>query len=286
MQRNTVYVGLGGGSVLQLANREHSQIMSYIIDTPDGKTVVIDGGWSNEKYMGLDAQEIYRLLSERGKRVDLWLITHAHTDHFGALRFLLKTQKPFDLDIRDLRFDFPPVQWLETVETGYYACPVADFLQLVQEAKIPVTPLKRGDRISVGGITVEVLCDASTYQKYRSINDTTSVLRVSFPKRDLLFLGDIGAERARDLLSECPHSKLRCDIVQMAHHGQGGADRAFYEVVQPKVCLYTAPDWLWDNDAGNGFNTGQWKTLLTRQWMEELGAQISLPLAYGDYLLK
>lgn len=285
MQLNTVYVGFGGGSVLQLANREHQQTMSYIIDTPDGKTVVIDGG-HGEKYMGLEAQDMYRMLSERGKQVDLWLITHAHTDHFGALRFLLKTQKPFDLDICDLRFDFPPIQWLETVENGSYACPVADFLQLVQEANIPVTPLKRGDIISVGGITVEVLCDASTYKKYRSINDTTSVLRVSFPKRDLLFLGDIGAERARDLLNECPHGKLRCDIVQMAHHGQGGADRAFYEVVQPKVCLYTAPDWLWDNDAGGGFNTGPWKTMLTRQWMEELGAQISLPLAYGDYLLK
>ena len=286
MQRNKVYVGLGGGSVLQLANREHSQIMTYIIDTPDGKTVVIDGGWNKEKYLGLDAQEIYRLLFQRGKKVDLWLITHAHTDHFGALRYLLKNQKPFDLDIRDLRFDFPPMQWLETVENGTFAPPTADFLQLVQEAKIPVTALKRGDIISIGGIAIEVLCDAANYQKYSSINDTTSVLRVSFPKRDVLFLGDIGAKRARDLLNECPHEKLRCDIVQMAHHGQGGADRAFYEVVQPKVCLYTAPDWLWDNDAGDGFNTGPWKTLITRQWMEELGAQISLPLAYGDYLLK
>jgi beta-lactamase superfamily II metal-dependent hydrolase len=285
MHCNTVYVGLGGGSVLQLANREHQQTMSYIIDTPDGKTVVIDGGWG-EKYLGLEAQDMYHMLSECGKRVDLWLITHAHPDHFGALRFLLKSQKPFDLDIRDLRFDFPPVQWLKTVENGSYACPVADFLQLVQEASIPVTPLKRGDLISVGDIRVEVLCDAGTYQKYHSINDTSSVLRLSFPKRDLLFLGDIGAERARDLLNECPHDKLRCDIVQMAHHGQGGADRAFYQVVQPKICLYTAPDWLWDNDAGDGFNTGPWQTLLTRQWMEELGAQISLPLAYGDYLLK
>jgi len=285
MQRNTVYAGLGGGSVLQLANREHQQTMSYIIDTPDGKTVVIDGGWG-EKYFGLEAQDMYRMLSERGKTVDLWLITHAHTDHFGALRFLLKNQKPFDLDIRDLRFDFPPTQWLETVEKGLYAPPVADFLQLVQDAKIPTTVLKCGDVISVGGLTIEVLCDARNYQKYHSINDTTCVLRVSFPKRDVLFLGDIGAERARDLLNECPHEKLRCDIVQLAHHGQGGADRPFYEVVQPKICLYTAPDWLWDNDAGNGFDTGPWKTLVTRQWMEELGAQVSLPLAYGDYLLK
>ena len=44
MQQNTVYVGLGGGCLWQLANREHPQTMSYILDTPDGKTIVIDGG--------------------------------------------------------------------------------------------------------------------------------------------------------------------------------------------------------------------------------------------------
>ena len=111
MQLNTVFVGLGGGSVLQLANREHPQTMSYIIDTPDGKTIVIDGGWYGERYEGLEAQDTYRLLCERGKKVDLWLITHAHIDHFGCLQYLLKNVQPFDLKIADLRFDFPPLEW-------------------------------------------------------------------------------------------------------------------------------------------------------------------------------
>ncbi len=286
MQQNTVYVGLGGGSVLQLANREHPQTMSYIIDTPDGKTVVIDGGWYGERYQGLEAQDTYKLLAERGKRVDLWLITHAHKDHFGCLQYLLKTVQPFDLDIRDLRFDFPPMDWLKTAENGGSFADVTDFLQRVEGAALPVTPLRQGDVITCGGITIDVLSDARNYAKYPSINDTTCALRVHFPKRDVLFLGDLGQERAANLLHECAHEKLRCDIVQMAHHGQNGADRAFYEVVQPKVCLYTAPDWLWDNDAGEGFNTGPWQTVVTRGWMEELGVQVSLPHAYGDYLLK
>lgn len=286
MQTNTVYLGLGGGSLLQLANREHPQTMSYILDTPDGKTIVIDGGWYGERYEGLEAQDMYRLLSERGKRVDLWLITHAHIDHFGALRYLLKNVQPFDLDIRDLRFDFPPTEWIQGVENGSSFEPVCDFLSRVADAKIPVTKLTAGDVIGVGGITIEVLCDARNYAKYNSINDTSCALRVHFPKRDVLFLGDLGQERAANLLHECAHEKLRCDIVQMAHHGQNGADRAFYEVVQPKICLYTAPNWLWDNNAGNGFNTGPWKTVVTRGWMEELGVQVSLPHAYGDYLLK
>lgn len=286
MQMNTVHLGLGGGSVLQLANREHPQTMSYILETPDGQTIVIDGGWYGERYQGFEAQDMYRILSERGKRVDLWLITHAHKDHFGALQYLLRTVQPFDLDIRDLRFDFPPMEWIQTVENGSSFADVTDFLNRAADTRLPVTKLCEGDVITVGGLTIEVLCDARDYAKYNSINDTSCVLRVSFPKRDVLFLGDLGQERAHNLLGECSHEKLRCDIVQMAHHGQNGADRAFYKVVQPKICLYTAPDWLWDNNAGDGFNTGPWKTVVTRGWMEELGVQASLPHAYGDYLLK
>ena len=286
MQLNTVYVGLGGGSLLQLANREHPQTMSYILDTPDGKTIVIDGGWYGEPYEGFEAQDTYRLLAERGKRVDLWLITHAHIDHFGALQYLLRNVQPFDLDIRDLRFDFPPMEWIETVENGGSVLPVTDFLNRVAAANLPVTKLCRGDLITCGGVTIEVLCDARDHAKYHSINDTSCVLRVKFPKRDLLFLGDLGPERADDLLNECPHDKLRCDIVQMAHHGQGGAKRAFYEVVQPKVCLYTAPDWLWDNNDGGGKGSGPWATLETRKWMDELGAVASCPIAFGDYIFE
>ena len=72
--------------------------------------------------------------------------------------------------------------------------------------------------------------------------------------------------------------------MQMAHHGQDGVDRDFYNIVKPKICLYTAPLWLWDNNSGGGKGSGPWKTLETRRWMEELGAEQSCPNAFGDYL--
>ena len=109
-------------------------------------------------------------------------------------------------------------------------------------------------------------------------------IAVYFPKRKVLFLGDLDVEGGKNLLSVCPHEKLRQDIVQMAHHGQNGADKEFYTHVMPKICLYCAPDWLWENDNGGGRDSGPWKTLETRAWMEELGALASFPHAYGDYL--
>jgi hypothetical protein len=58
----------------------------------------------------------------------------------------------------------------------------------------------------------------------------------------------------------------------MAHHGQNGVDRAFYEAVSPRGCLWCAPAWLYNNDIGKGYNTHVWRTVEVRGWMEEIGA--------------
>ena len=42
--RNTVQLGLGGGTLFQAANRSHIQSMMYMIETPKKKTVFIDSG--------------------------------------------------------------------------------------------------------------------------------------------------------------------------------------------------------------------------------------------------
>lgn len=60
---------------------------------------------------------------------------------------------------------------------------------------------------------------------------------------------------------------------QMSHHGHSGVSEAFYRPVAPKICLDTAPDWLWDNDQGDGLGSGPWKTMVTRGWMEKPGIE-------------
>ena len=116
------------------------------------------------------------------------------------------------------------------------------------------------------------------------MNDSSIAIIAHFPRRDVLFLSDLEPAGGCDLISQCGEKKLRCDIVQMAHHGQNALQNDFYKLVQPKICLYTAPDWLWDNDPGTGFDTGIWKTVETRSWMRQLGVQASFPIAFGDYL--
>ena len=66
---------------------------------------------------------------------------------------------------------------------------------------------------------------------------------------------------------------LYADYTQLAHHGQSGVSKEFYQYIKPEVCLWATPEWLWNNDKGNGFDTGPWATVETRRWMQELGAK-------------
>jgi beta-lactamase superfamily II metal-dependent hydrolase len=270
-------VDLGGGSVLQYANRDPYQMMGYLLKTPEGKTVMIDGG----RWEGADAAYLHELILKEGGRVDLWLITHAHDDHFSALSCILRDNDRLDFEIGDMRICFPPLEWLKTVENGNGYGPAAAFLERLQKHSIETTPLRRGDVLTCGGLTIDVLHDCENYVNYNNINDTGAVLRVHYPNRDILFLADIDVQAAKELMELYTPEQLQCDIVQLAHHGQDGAHREFYEIVRPKIALYAAPLWLWTNNDG----TGPFKTLETRQWMRDLGVVLSCPHCHGDYLL-
>ena len=114
MNMNLLDVNLGGGYVLQYANRYKYQMMGYLVETPDKKTLMIDSGQPYEE----DAMYLYSLLCERNKKVDTWIITHAHDDHFGSLMYLMENLPQFDIEIGELYFDFPDTEWLLTVEGG------------------------------------------------------------------------------------------------------------------------------------------------------------------------
>ena len=277
MTQNLLDVNLGGGSVLQYANRDPYQMMGYLLKTPEGRTVIIDGG----RQEGADAAYLHQLILQEGGRVDLWLITHAHDDHFSALSCILRDMDQLDFEICDMRLCFPPTEWLKTVENGQPYAPAVQFLERLNQHGIPYTPLCRGDVITCGGLTIDVMHDAENYASYTTVNNTGAVLRVHYPNRDILFLTDIETAAAKELTDLYTPEQLQCDIVQLAHHGQGGPNRDFYEIILPKIALYTAPDWLWTNRDG----TGPFKTLETRRWMQELGVVLSCPHCHGDFLM-
>lgn len=96
----------------------------------------------------------------------------------------------------------------------------------------------------------------------------------------------MGEEAGRQFLADNSPESLKCDIVQMAHHGQYGVSKEVYQVLQPEICLWSCPQWLWDNDSGSGLDSGNWFTLDTRRWMAELGVPYHVCIKDGDQVIQ
>ena len=111
------------------------------------------------------------------------------------------------------------------------------------------------------------------------------VFTIDTGETKLLILGDIGEKSSEKLLKN-QKKKLKSDIVQMSHHGQQGATKELYEAVNPKICLWPTPEWLWNNDIGTGENTGPWKTLETRNWMQQLKVKEHYVAKDGNITIK
>lgn len=280
--QNQADLGLGGGSLMQIAHRTLTQMMSYLIDTPDGQVIMIDGGNDCEE----DAQNLYRELTERGGKVALWLITHAHSDHCGALLHLMENMPEFDIQIDQICLHFPDWTWLSGKEEADIN---ARFITQLQEKGIPIYTPEAGEVLTVGGMEITIISVPEEYTAEYSINATSMIFTVRFPAREVLFLGDFDVSGQAEFLRKHDPQLIRKDIVQMAHHGQGGVDEFFYGLIRPKICLYTAPQWLWENNRYRCTDpatagTGPFTIMETRRWMEKLGVEASYTHAEGDWL--
>ena len=272
-------VGLGGYTMLQAPNKTKRQMMSYVVTTPNGKLVVIDGGTRG------DAGYLIDKIHEHGSKVDLWIITHVHSDHYDALVEITESGELEDITIGKLCYNFPPSEWIYESEPQYREDNEV-FLNMLPMFQDITYILSEGEDIDIDGMVIRIMKVPDDYEDYdpsysggSTVNDSCVVFKLIFPNgKTALFLGDLGF-RAGQKLADRFGNELRSDIVQMAHHGQNGAGEDVYKLVRPEVCLWTAPMWLYDNNMWyydpsshkNEFDSHYFKTVEVRRWMEKLG---------------
>lgn len=251
--------------IYQIAQQTHTQMMGYVIKTSDGKLVVVDGGTKGE------AEYLWYLLRRFGgekPHVDAWFLTHPHSDHVFAFYGLLREHGD-EFTVGALYAHFPVRRVLEIGEPGalfvwdeYYALrPLfAAYEHVIEE----------NDVITVGDSVWRVLYVSDPEITKNASNNSSCVLRMECEGVSVLFLSDLGKE-AGDKMMAGHQDELKSDIVQMAHHGQSAVKMDVYHAVQPKMCLWCAPKWLWDNNQGcRGYDSGVWDILRVREEMDKL----------------
>ncbi|MBQ2956594.1 MAG: MBL fold metallo-hydrolase [Clostridia bacterium] len=264
-----------------LGNQTTIQMMSFVVETEDGKLIVIDGGKPGDAQHLLDT--LRRLSGGEKPHVDAWFLTHNHIDHTGALVTLLTEQRDaFEVDA--YYYNFPSDQFLTRYEPGTEK-EFADFRSVQRFMAGRIETITQGDVYEFGPARFDVLYTTDPAFTDNVVNNSSSVLRMTLGGKTVLFLGDLGIEAGRKLLA-LHGNALRSDYVQMAHHGQNGVERAVYEAAAPSACLWCAPDWLWDNNAGKGYNTHTWQTVIVRGWMEEMGVKTHYVIKDGDHAIE
>ena len=261
----------------QLQDNSSRQMMGYIMKTSTGKVIVIDGGLNE------DEPNLVKHIQELGNKVDVWFITHPHEDHASAI---IKVIEETDIPIEKIYYTMNEIEWYKEYEPKR-AEEAERFYNALQNERVKgkTEEVTLNQIINIDFIKCEILGVKNPEITNNGFNNSSMVIKMNLPKSSILFLGDTGEESGEKLLNT-QKDKLKSDIVQVAHHGQGGAKESLYKEINPRICLWPTPEWLWNNDSGEGKGSGPWTTVETRQWMENLGVKIHVIEKDGDTTIK
>lgn len=263
---------LGGATLTMLNSQTNSQILSAIIQTSQGKLIVIDGG------LGEDGDYLLSQIQARGGHVGAWLLTHPHGDHVGAIYKILQDGAP-GIQIDGIYYNFAAPEWYpihDPDEQTMALSLIGTFAGLPQNILHQVS---RNQFIQVDDVIIQVMNDRYDLSEDKG-NNASIVYKLLVNGKTMLFLGDLGEAGGRRLLAEAGAEQLKVDIVQMAHHGQNGVGEEVYRAINPSICLWPTPQWLWNHDGS------KWPIAETKAWMSRLGVQKHYVMKDGDQVLR
>lgn len=213
--------------------------MAYIIRTGDGGFVLIDGNIGEydepDRIMELiDSQNV----TGQKPRIAAWFITHQHDDHFrGFVNFCRAYGDR--VTIEKVIYGFPEP------ERGLGGGDITNFNAVIAErAETETVKPKSGDRYTFADATFDVLF---TYEDLdpdpiAGINNTSHVTRMELAGHRVMWLGDIERQAADNICARYSEADLKCDVMQVAHHGYTGASDQLYRLIDPEVILWPCPD--------------------------------------------
>ena len=189
--------------------------MGYVFVTENRHLIVVDGGH------GADAEPFLDLLTEAAGEtpvVDLWMVTHPHGDHYGALREIATRE---DLrgrvSVKELWWYFPP-----EFRDGKGKAPCEGANRHLREICTALGAVEHapriGETVTVDGLTLEMLFVPTNSEEIRNPNSLSLIFTVKSWAKTALITGDAFA----DTLGYCAErygEALKCDILQLPHHG-------------------------------------------------------------------
>ncbi len=209
--------------------------MGYIIRLEDGTFVMIDGGldWTQtvkdvyDKLVELKPPEMDEII------ISAWFITHGHGDHYGVLKGFIREYSDKVTVKMLLGNDLPNLAngISEKPDRGFnYYSAVGKFGGCVN------VKIHTGQQFFFPGATFTVLSThedvfPNAFNRYNEY--ATTVFDTVIEDTRFMWLGDAEVGRA-GMLADVYKDALKCDVVQMAHHGSGNTvTTELYDLCDP-----------------------------------------------------
>lgn len=208
-----------------------------------GVDIMFDSGGSEKKDVGMETLMPYFLGNGVGD-IDLAVISHLHTDHYGGL-----------LTLKDA------VNIKRLALSAVYESQALEISEQTGVEPENMLFLKAGDIVDAGGgITLRVLAPAAgSREEYVKLlednedeNKLSLIVKAEYKGRSVLFTGDIDSEYEQKLVDIYGNNTkpgkepsaasgvgaLRADILKIAHHGSKYSSSAdFLTAVAPSVSV-------------------------------------------------
>ena len=198
---------------------------SLLLITPDGRTLLIDGGGFGggprqaPQEFDIGEEVVSPALWARGiRRLDAVALSHAHSDHMGGLPAILRNFHPAEL-------------WVGNNPD------VASYRALLAEAAVlhvGVRAFRAGDALPFGAVQISVLAPFAGYQPGpEPANNDSLVLRVAYGASSMLLEGDAEQPIEQAMLAE---PALASTLLKVGHHGSITSTR-------PEFLARVSPQW-------------------------------------------
>ena len=187
---------------------------SILIRSPEGKTALIDAGPSHNVVATLKKAHV--------TSIDLLVLSHHHSDHYGGMAEVIKA--------------FKPRVFLAT-NSSHTTSSYLKLLEHVRDAGIrAIQPGSAPRKIGVGSVVLTVFPQPPDDKDDE--NDNSIGIRLDYGDFSALLTGD-SQERARAYwLKTCPSLLKDVTILKLAHHGsRNGTDAKWLDLTRPEMAV-------------------------------------------------
>lgn len=214
LEMSVTFVDVGQGDAILLKAPLKKEVI--LIDTGGRLEFPVDPSFEKKKRANAEFTLLPFLKGQGIQQIDKLFLTHGDTDHMGDLLTIAENVAI------DTIYLAKGSQYHPNIQKVLPKLPADTKIREVQ-----------ADTIFSDYFPLKILFP---FKEGRGENEDSLVLAVQAKKSRFLFMGDLGKEGEKQLLSRYPN--LTADVLKLGHHGsRTSTDSKFIETVQPRQAI-------------------------------------------------